>query len=43
MKTLEIKTISNKVGKYAHLIGGILMLLIGVLMLFKPDWLMLNF
>ncbi len=43
MKTLEIKTISNKVGKYAHLIGGILMLLIGILMLFKQDWLMLNF
>ena len=43
MKTLEIKTISNKVGKYAHLIGGILMLAIGVLMLFKPDWLMFNF
>ncbi len=43
MKTLEIKTISNKVGKYAHLIGGILMLLIGVLMLFRPEWLMLNF
>ena len=43
MKTLEIKTISNKVGKYAHLIGGIIMLLIGILMLFKQEWLMLNF
>ncbi len=43
MKTLEIKTISNKVGKYAHLIGGILMFIIGVLMLFKPGWLMFNF
>ena len=43
MKTLEIKTISTKVGKYAHLIGGIIMLAIGILMLFKPEWLMFNF
>ncbi len=43
MKTLEIKAISNKFGKYAHLIGGIIMLLIGILMLFKQEWLMFNF
>lgn len=43
MKTLEIKAISNKIGKYTHLIGGLLMLLIGILMLFKPEWLMFNF
>jgi len=43
MKTLEIKTISNKLGRYAHLIGGIIMLAIGILMLFKEEWLMLNF
>ena len=43
MKTLEIKTISNKIGKYVHFIGGLLMLVIGVLMLFKPEWLMFNF
>ncbi len=43
MKTLEIKAISNKVGKYAHLIGGIIMLLIGIFMIFKPEWLMFNF
>ena len=43
MRTLEIKAISNKYGKYSHLIGGIIMLLIGILMLFKPEWLMFNF
>ena len=43
MKTLEIKAISNKVGKYAHLVGGLLMLAIGLLMMFKPEWLMFNF
>ena len=43
MKTLEIKAISNKFGKYSHLIGGIIMLLIGILMITKPEWLMFNF
>ena len=43
MKTLEIKAISNKIGKYSHLIGGIIMVIIGALMLYKPEWLMLNF
>lgn len=43
MKTLEIKTISNKFGKYSHLIGGIIMLIIGLLMVLKPEWLMFNF
>ena len=43
MLTLNIKGNSSKYGKYSHLIGGILMLLIGLLMIFKPEWLMLNF
>lgn len=43
MVTLEVTGISNKYSKYSHLIGGILMLLIGLLMIFKPDWLMMNF
>ena len=43
MKTLEIKAISNKSGKYSHLIGGIIMLIIGFLMIYKPEWLMFNF
>lgn len=43
MKTLEIKAISNKFSKYSHLIGGIIMILIGILMVYKPEWLMFNF
>lgn len=43
MKTLEIKAISNKYGKYSHLIGGLIMIIIGVLMVYKPEWLMFNF
>ena len=43
MKTLEVTGISTKYGKFSHLIGGILMLIIGVLMILKPEWLMLGF
>ena len=43
MKTLEIKAISNEYGKYSHLIGGLIMIVIGILMVFKPEWLMFNF
>lgn len=43
MLTLNIKGISSKYGKYSHLIGGIIMILIGLLMIFKPEWLMFNF
>lgn len=40
MVTLKLKGISTKYTKYANLIGGILMLIIGILILFKPEWLM---
>lgn len=43
MKTLEIKAISNKYGKYSHLVGGLIMIIIGILMIYKPEWLMFNF
>ena len=43
MTTLKVTGISNKYTKYSHLIGGILMMLIGILMIFKMDWLMFNF
>lgn len=43
MKTLELKAISNKYSKYASLISGLLMIIIGTLMLYKPEWLMMNF
>lgn len=42
MVTLNIKAISTKYTKYSHLIGGILMLIIGLLMLFNPSLLMFN-
>ena len=43
MTTLKITGISNKYTKYSHLVGGIIMLIIGILMIFKTDWLMFNF
>lgn len=43
MTSLKLTGISNKYTKYSHLIGGIIMLLIGILMIFKQDWLMFNF
>ena len=43
MKTLKLTGISTKYNKLSHLIGGILMLLIGILMIYKPEWLMFNF
>ena len=43
MKTLSIKAISNRYTKYANLIGGIIMVLLGLLMALRPEWLMFNF
>ena len=43
MFTLQLTGISTKYTKYSHLIGGIIMLIIGILMIFKPSWLMFNF
>ena len=43
MKTLSIKGISGKYTKYSHLAGGVIMLILGLLMVLKPEWLMLNF
>lgn len=43
MTTLKVTGISNKYTKYSHLVGGIIMLIIGILMIFKTDWLMFNF
>ena len=43
MRTMELTGFSTKYGKLSKLIGGILLLLIGVLMIFKPEWLMFNF
>lgn len=43
MKTMEVTGISTKYSKYSHLIGGILMVVIGLLLIFKPEWLMFQF
>ena len=43
MVTLEVTSISNKYNKYSHLIGGILMFILGILMIFAPNILMLKF
>ena len=43
MITFKVTGISNKYSKYSHLIGGIIMIIIGVLMAFKTEWLMFNF
>ena len=40
MVTLEIAGITTKYTRLSHLIGGILMLIIGLLLIFKPEWLM---
>lgn len=43
MRTMELTGVSTKYGKLSKLIGGILLLGIGILMIFKPEWLMFNF
>ena len=43
MKTLRVTGISTKYTKYSHLVGGIIMILIGILLLLKPELLMFNF
>ena len=43
VKTMEVTGFSTKYSKYSHLVGGILMVLIGVLLIFKPEWLMFGF
>ncbi len=43
MITLKVTGMTTKYTKYTHLIGGIIMLLIGILLIFKPEWIMFNF
>jgi glutaredoxin len=40
MMTLKVTGITSKYARYSHLIGGILMLAIGLLLIFKPELLM---
>ena len=43
MITLKVTGISTKYSKYAHLVAGIIIIIIGLLMLIKPSILMFNF
>ena len=43
MVTMEVTGISTKYNKYSHLLGGIIMLVIGLLLILKPEWLMFQF
>ena len=43
MFTMKLTGISNKYSKYSHLVGGIIMVIVGILLIFKPEWIMFNF
>lgn len=43
MKTTQLTGISTKYSRWAHLIGGIIMIFLAILMVVKPEWLMLKF
>ncbi|PLX25920.1 hypothetical protein C0580_00985 [Candidatus Parcubacteria bacterium] len=40
MVTLKMTGVSTKYSRFSNLIGGALMIIIGLLLLFKPEWLM---
>jgi len=42
MITLKAVGIESKYARYSHLFGGVLILIIGLLLLFKPEWLMFS-
>lgn len=41
--TLSIAGVTTKYNKIVKIVGGILMLMMGLLLIFKPEWVMLNF
>ena len=43
VRTMELTGFSTKYGKISKLVGGLLLLAIGLLLIFKPEWLMFNF
>lgn len=43
MFTLEATGITNKYNKLCTLVSSIIMIIMGLLLIFKPEWLMLNF
>lgn len=40
MATLEMTGVTTKYSRYSQLIGGTIMVVIGILLIFKPEWLM---
>lgn len=40
MVTLEMTGVTTKYSRYSQIIGGIIMLIIGILLILKPEWLM---
>lgn len=40
MFTLRVTGLQGKYSRYSHIIGGVLMLILGALLIFKPEWLM---
>jgi cadmium resistance protein CadD (predicted permease) len=42
MKTLQITGLTGTYARWSHMIGGVLLLLIGLLLLFRPEWLALS-
>ena len=40
MVTLKSKVVGGKYAKYTNLIGGALIFILGLLLIFKPGWLM---
>ena len=43
ISTLTIAGVTTKYNKLVKIIGGVLMIVMGLLLIFKPDWIMLNF
>ena len=43
MITFKLTGLTNKFNKYSHLIGGVIMVILGILLIFKTDWIMFNF
>ncbi len=40
MSTLKMTGLGNKYARYSHLFGGAVMVIVGLLLIFKPEWLM---
>jgi cytochrome c biogenesis protein CcdA len=40
--TLQMMGVTTRYNQFSNLIGGVLILVIGVLLIFKPNWLMFS-